>query len=84
MNRSQDPIRFRAIPEAHIQIIKRRDDQGEGLDAGPTRFKSNQPIVRRASLAQEVKDGNLALPTLLKDPDTILNMEKGRTSLSTH
>ena len=37
--------------------------------------------MKRASLAQEVKKGNVAFPTSQKNPDSISNMEKGMTTL---
>jgi len=79
MNRDRAPSRHRTVPEPHIQILKRSDDQAEDW-RGKSRqhgYRSAEASVRRTSLTQEIKEGSVAHTMPLKDPDSIANMEKG-------
>lgn len=79
MNNDRERGRHRTVPESHIKVLKRSNDEADDW-----RHQSRQPgipsaeaSVNRTSLTQEVKEGGAALTIPLKDPDSIANMQKG-------
>ena len=81
MNRGQVPKHYQTLPEPRTQILKRHEDERAELGTRAYGSRSSEATVKRISLAEEVKGGNVAFPTLLKNPDSLSNMEKGTTSL---
>ena len=84
MNRDRDPSRHRTVPEAHIQIVKRLDDEAENWrwESRHDGYQPAEATVKRTSLTQEVMEGKVSGSILLKHPDSIANMEKGQCRLS--